>query len=274
MRIKVECSYNGYDFHGWAAQPGQRTVEGEIESALFTILRSKIKIQAAGRTDAGVHAESQVFHADLPRLEGRLSDFSYLKNRVNCLLGKDVVLRKMELAPKGFDARFSALSRTYIYRVSPSRNSRSLLLNGFVWDLNFVPNLDLLNSLASKIVGLKDFASFALPNPGGTTIRKVEAAEWQEVKEGAEGGTVRFIIRSDAFARKMVRFLVGAQICVAAKRRPESWFLEKFSSFRDFPPLAPAEGLSLKEVKYPENEMMEERARITRAVRRREELSG
>ena len=274
MRIKAECSYNGSAFHGWARQIGQRTVEGEIEKAFFTILRSEIKIQAAGRTDAGVHAEGQVFHADLPNLEGRLSDLSYLTNRLNCLLGKDVVLRCLELAPRGFDARFSALSRTYVYRASPSRSSRSLLLNGFVWDLNFTPDLDLLNFLASKIVGLKDFASFALPNPGGTTIRKVEAASWEKVEEGLEKGTFRFTIRSDAFARKMVRFLVGAQICVAADKKPKTWFLEKFSSYRDFPPLAPAEGLTLKKVNYPENGRLEERSQITRAVRRREELGG
>ncbi|MBQ1428013.1 MAG: tRNA pseudouridine(38-40) synthase TruA, partial [Aeriscardovia sp.] len=73
MRIKAECSYNGSSFHGWAKQKGQRTVEGDIEQALFTVLRSEIKIQAAGRTDAGVHAKGQIFHADLPPLEGRLS---------------------------------------------------------------------------------------------------------------------------------------------------------------------------------------------------------
>ena len=274
MRIKAECSYNGSSFHGWARQAGQRTVEGEIEKALFTILRSEIKIQAAGRTDAGVHAEEQIFHADLPDLNGRLSDFSYLTNRLNCLLGKDIVLRKIEPAPAGFDARFSALSRTYVYRCSPGRSSRALLLNGFVWDLNFTPDLDLLNSLSSNIVGLKDFASFALPNPGGTTIRKVEEACWHRETEGCEKGIIKFTIRSDAFARKMVRFLVGAQICVAANKKPENWFLEKFSLPRDFPPLAPAHGLTLEKVEYPKDDMLENRARITRAVRRKEELGG
>ena len=274
MRIKAECSYNGSSFHGWAKQKGQRTVEGEIEQALFTILRSEIKIQAAGRTDAGVHANGQIFHVDLPVLEGKLSDFSYLTNRINCLLEKDVVIRKIEQAPSGFDARFSALSRTYIYRCSCGRSSRSLMLNGFVWDLNFIPDLKLLNSLASNIVGLKDFASFALPNPGGTTIRKVEAASWKEIEKGPEKGIIEFTIRSDAFARKMVRFLVGAQICVAANKKPESWFLEKFSSSRDFPPLAPSHGLTLEKVEYPKDEMLEERAHATRAVRRREEIGG
>ncbi|MBR4399615.1 MAG: tRNA pseudouridine synthase A [Aeriscardovia sp.] len=274
MRIKVECSYNGSAFHGWARQKGQRTVEGEIERAFFTILRSEIKIQAAGRTDAGVHAAGQVFHADLPNLEGRLADFSYLMNRMNCLLEKDVVLRKVEPAPLGFDARFSALGRTYVYRASPSRSARSLIFNGFAWDLNFAPDLNLLNFLASSIVGLKDFASFALPNPGGTTIRRVEEARWEKAEEGPEKGLIRFTIRADAFARKMVRFLVGGQICVAAKKKPASWFLEKFSSSRDFPPLAPACGLTLEKVDYPRDELLEERSRVTRAVRHRDELSG
>lgn len=274
MRIKVECSYNGSAFHGWARQTGQRTVQGEIERALSTLLRSEVKIQVAGRTDAGVHARAQIFHADLPALEGRFSDLSYLVNRANSLLGKDVALKKAEEAPAGFDARFSALSRTYIYRISPFRSSRSLFLNGFVWDVNFEPDLNLLNSLAPAILGLKDFASFALPNPGGTTIREVKEARWDRAEGAIESGTLQFTIRADAFARKMVRFLVGAQICVAGGKKPASWFFDKFKAYRDFPPLAPAEGLTLEKVDYPEDGMLETRAQITRAVRKREEIGG
>lgn len=274
MRIKVECSYNGSAFHGWARQTGERTVQGEIERALSTVLRSEIRIQVAGRTDAGVHAKAQIFHADLPPLEGRLSDLSYLCNRVNCLLGKDAALKRAEPAPSGFDARFSALSRTYVYRVSPSRSSRSLFLNGFVWDLNFEPDLSLLNSLTPSILGLKDFASFALPNPGGTTIREVKEAHWEKGEGEIGSGTLKFTIRADAFARKMVRFLVGAQICVASGKKPANWFFDKFGSYRDFPPLAPAEGLTLEKVDYPEDGMLEARTEITRAVRKKEELGG
>src|SRR5688572_15306641 len=115
MRLRLDLSYDGGQFHGWAAQPGLRTVQGEVEAALATVLRleTAVPLTCAGRTDAGVHARGQVAHVDLD--DG--IDVDALGRRLRSLLPDDIGLRALTVAPPGFDARFSALERRYVYRL-------------------------------------------------------------------------------------------------------------------------------------------------------------
>src|SRR5512134_501246 len=126
LRVRLDFAYDGTDFSGWAAQPGRRTVEAELSAALTTILRAgdPVRLTVAGRTDAGVHARGQVAHADIDpeawsRVPGR-SDRTPAEaalTRLNGILPADIVVRGVREAPSGFDARFSAVRRRYLYRL-------------------------------------------------------------------------------------------------------------------------------------------------------------
>ena len=126
MRLRIDCAYDGTDFSGWAAQPGRRTVQGELEQALATALRlPEVRVTVAGRTDAGVHARGQVAHLDVDRdvveaSAGRSSDtpLDALARRVDGIAPPDLRVRRVSEAPEGFDARFSATWRRYAYRIA------------------------------------------------------------------------------------------------------------------------------------------------------------
>lgn len=294
MRIKLDLAYDGTDFHGWAAQPGLRTVQGVIEEGLALILglrrpgkprRPGPKLVVAGRTDAGVHAREQICHVDIPdpllnRLRGSRNDLppcEGLRRRLGSVLPNDIVIRDASPAPEGFDARFAALDRTYVYRVCDNRQALDPLTRRFVL---FVPTpLDdkSLAACAALIPGLRDFGSFALPNPGGTTIRKVKKAFWKRrpTARGPEGqieplsGILEFTIVADAFARSMVRSLVGAQILVGEGKRDVKWFAHKLavpSRESATGPIA-AKGLCLEHVAYPTGKELGLRAERIRARR-------
>src|SRR5690349_16019470 len=126
LRIRLDLGYDGTDFSGWAAQPGLRTVEGELSAALTTVLRADrpVRLTVAGRTDAGVHARGQVAHLDaepaawaaLPGRSDRTAEAAAL-SRLRGILPGDLSVRAVTAAPPGFDARFSALRRRYLYRL-------------------------------------------------------------------------------------------------------------------------------------------------------------
>ncbi|HNN48635.1 MAG TPA: tRNA pseudouridine synthase A, partial [Marmoricola sp.] len=122
MRVRLDLGYDGAGFHGWAAQPGLRTVQGEITQALTRVLRTEVALTVAGRTDSGVHARGQVAHLDLDpaQLEHNNpnhSPYDALRRRVNGILDPDVRIHRISAAPAGFDARFSAIWRRYCYRI-------------------------------------------------------------------------------------------------------------------------------------------------------------
>ena len=139
MRLRLDLAYDGTGFHGWAAQPGLRTVEGELSAALATVLRREVDLTCAGRTDAGVHARGQVVHLDveadvLAAAAGRSSDPppTALARRLNGVLDGDVRVRGASEVPDGFDARFSALWRRYVYRLCDDTAALDPLTRGHV----------------------------------------------------------------------------------------------------------------------------------------------
>ncbi|WEV64455.1 tRNA pseudouridine synthase A [Bifidobacterium sp. ESL0732] len=195
MRLRIDLAYDGGGFHGWAKQPGLRTVQGVVEDALHTVLRvpaedadEPLRLVVAGRTDTGVHAAHQVCHLDvgeqaLERCVGHMevSPVEALRRRLVHDLPDDISLHNVGVAPAGFDARFSASERTYVYRIADGARPADPRLRGFVWNLEDTLDIPAMNEAAAMTIGLHDFGSFATPNPGGTTIREVKQALWRRI---------------------------------------------------------------------------------------------
>ncbi|MDF7663466.1 tRNA pseudouridine synthase A [Bifidobacterium sp. ESL0763] len=311
----MDLSYDGGGFHGWARQPDLRTVQGTVESVLHTVLRvpaddadEPLRLTVAGRTDTGVHAVGQVCHLDvgegtLARCVGHMDvpPLTALHRRLNHVLPGDITLRGLAEAPKGFDARFSALERTYVYRIADGACVPDPRLRGFVLGVEERLDMEAMTAAAAMTVGLHDFGSFATPNPGGTTIREVKSALWRRVPvmgmfgsagvgqgwnsrgtdeatahghqgyevPALESGLLCFTIVADAFAHNMVRSLVNACVEVGLHRRSLNWFAGKMSEpVREGStgPIA-AKGLTFEHVSYPADDELASRAESIRARR-------
>ncbi|MBW3092670.1 tRNA pseudouridine(38-40) synthase TruA [Bifidobacterium sp. 82T10] len=305
MRLRIDLAYDGGGFYGWAKQPALRTVQGEIEAALHRILRvpddpsspeaqaEPLRLVVAGRTDTGVHASHQVCHVDvspetLARAVGHMdvTPTVALMRRLQRLLPADIAVRSVAPAPDGFDARFSALERTYVYRIADRGSEVDPRTRGFVLHIDDDLDLDAMNAAAAMTIGLHDFGSFATPNPGGTTIREVKTAYWRRVPArplvdeadamgeryrtpAVESGLLCFTIVADAFARNMVRSLVGGCVQVGCGKRSLDWFAGKMATpLREGStgPIAP-QGLTLERIAYPADDQLAARAEAIRAKR-------
>jgi tRNA pseudouridine38-40 synthase len=262
VRLRLDLGYDGADFSGWAVQPGRRTVAGELTAALSRLFSSVEKLTVAGRTDAGVHATGQVCHVDVP--DGSLPD--NLVRRLAALLPADVRVYRAAEVPDAFDARFSALSRRYEYRVTDAVFGAEPLCrhNTVAWPRPL--DLDALNAAAALLVGQHDFAAFCRRKEHATTIRVIGRMDWRRDPDGVVVATVA----ADAFCQSMVRSLVGAQLAVGEGRRPADWpaslltLRERASSVL----VAPAHGLALVAVEYPDGpSALFERAEQTRRRR-------
>jgi tRNA pseudouridine38-40 synthase len=263
VRIRLDVAYDGTDFHGWAAQPGLRTVEGELAAALATVLRlPAVALTCAGRTDAGVHARGQVVHADVDALpEGA----DRLARRLNGILGSDVRVHRAVEAPDGFDARFSASWRRYAYRVADRPELVDPLRRGHVVAWPRPVDEAPMNAAALALVGEHDFASFCKQREGATTIRTLLDLVWSREPDGLLVAHVR----ADAFCHSMVRSLVGCLLAIGEGRRAGVWAASVLAAERrdSAVAVAPAHGLTLEEVGYPPGAELGARAEITRARR-------
>ncbi|MGV0379723.1 tRNA pseudouridine(38-40) synthase TruA [Corynebacterium lehmanniae] len=270
LRLRLDIAYDGTGFHGWARQKGDlRTVQQTIEDALSLVLRTDVALTVAGRTDAGVHASGQVAHADIPKdslnqrsIEG---DPGRLVRRLAKLLPEDVRVFGVTQAPAGFDARFSALTRTYCYRVTthPAGAEPTRARDTAVWPKPV--DLDAVQACADALVGLNNFAAFCRPKEHATTVRDVHSFTWREV----EPQLFEARITADAFCWNMVRALVATCLTVGEGRRAPEWPEELLLLDARAPdvPLAPARGLTLVGVDYPADSDLAARAEATRAMR-------
>ena len=269
QRWRLDVAYDGAGFAGWATQPGQRTVAGELERWVATVLRldAAPSLVCAGRTDAGVHARGQVAHLDLPADVSSTPE--ELGRRLARVLPPDLVVSSVRLAPPGFDARFAAVWRRYVYRLADEATVRDPLLRGFVQDVPGTLDLDRLAAVAPLLLGLHDFAAFCRRREGATTIRTLLDLEAARVAAGPLAGVVEVTVRADAFCHSMVRSLVGALVAVAHGRRDAAWLTGLLAaSTRDSSvPVLPARGLTLEEVGYPPAEGLAARVDEARAVR-------
>lgn len=270
LRLRLDIAYDGTDFHGWARQQGGlRTVQQTIEDALTLVLRTEAHLTVAGRTDAGVHASGQVAHVDVPAvaLDQRSieRDPGRLVRRLAKLLPEDVRVFAVAEAPPAFDARFSALTRSYVYRVTthPAGALPTRARDTAVWPKPV--DLQAVQACADALVGLNNFAAFCRPKEHATTIRDVHSFAWSEV----EPQLFEARITADAFCWNMVRALTATCLAVGEGRRAPEWPRELLRRDARAPevPLAPARGLTLVEVAYPRDDALAARAEETRAMR-------
>jgi tRNA pseudouridine38-40 synthase len=269
QRLRIDLAYDGTPFAGWARQPGQRTVQADVEDALMRVARlPAVRLTVAGRTDAGVHAARQVAHVDIPA-EVPLGG---LARRLNGVLDRAVRVLGIGPAPVGFDARFSALSRRYNYRISDAPYGADPLRrhDTLAWPRPLDPAVMRLAALA--LLGEHDFAAFCRRREGATTVRTLLRLD---VRRGPDGVLVADV-EADAFCHSMVRALVGALVGVGEGRQPPGWIPQMLARAVRSPAVTvlPAHGLTLVEVRYPPDADLAARAEVTRAVRVSPTLSG
>jgi tRNA pseudouridine38-40 synthase len=274
VRLRLDIAYDGTDFAGWAVQGEQRTVAGVLDDALSTVFRTPVRLFAAGRTDTGVHATGQVAHVDVPvgavaharprRHRPAEPEFRPLVRRLARFLPDDVRVREIIRAPAGFDARFSALRRHYVYRVSTAPYGVEPQLSHYVTAWPRPLDVAAMATVSKDLVGLHDFAAFCRKRAGATTIRDLQRLDWDR-----DGDLVTGRVSADAFCWSMVRSLVGALLAVGDGRRSAEWCTEllnltkRSSAFA----AAPARGLTLVGVDYPADDQLAARIAVTRDLR-------
>ncbi|AXK32078.1 tRNA pseudouridine(38-40) synthase TruA [Streptomyces armeniacus] len=255
VRVRLDLSYDGSGFSGWARQRGRRTVQEELEDALRVVLRldGPAELTVAGRTDAGVHARGQVAHVDLPE-QVWADQGGQLLRRLAGRLPMDVRVHRVAEAPPHFNARFSAVWRRYAYRVGDHPGGVDPLLRGHVLWHNWPLDLDAMNAAAERLLGEHDFAAFCKKREGATTIRTLRTLRWERRPDGVLEATVR----ADAFCHNMVRALVGAMLFVGDGHRPPSWPGEVLAAgVRDSAvQVVRPHGLTLEEVGYPPDDAL------------------
>ncbi|MER7201272.1 tRNA pseudouridine(38-40) synthase TruA [Streptomyces sp. CB01635] len=264
VRVRLDLSYDGKDFSGWAKQAsGRRTVQGEIEDALKTVTRSAqtYELTVAGRTDAGVHARGQVAHVDLPE-DVWAEHQDKLLRRLAGRLPHDVRVWKVAQAPSGFNARFAAVWRRYVYRVTDNPGGVDPLLRSHVLWHDWELDLDAMNTAAEKLLGEHDFAAYCKRREGATTIRTLQELRWERSPDGILEATVR----ADAFCHNMVRSLVGAMLFVGDGHRTPDWPAKVLAAgVRDSAVhVVRPHGLTLEEVGYPADELLAARSKEAR----------
>jgi tRNA pseudouridine38-40 synthase len=261
LRLRIDLAYDGTSFYGWGKQPDRRSVQEEVEKAIAIISQSKADTIVAGRTDAGVHAIGQVIHVDVPNTIV-LDELSYKLNRI---LDTDVRIMNVSIAPPAFHARFSALRRHYTYKILDGNEVIPPLHRFDVAPWYRPLDVDLLNEASALLLGDHDFAAYCKFREGATTIRQLQKFEW--IRD-AEGDLVGDVV-ADAFCYSMVRNLVGAVVCVADGRFGPEWIAETLANkVRVSDSLVfPACGLTLRQVDYPSDSELLERAAKTVARR-------
>ena len=286
-RLRIDLAYDGTDFHGWAAQPGLRTVQEETERAIAVLLRTpaeNVRLTVGGRTDAGVHARGQVAHLDvtddqLQKWIGRGGGVSEAPGeadaerlRARRLAGvltrraADIAVHRVSLVPADFDARFSAVRRRYEYRLRDETSMPDPLTARFTTTVRARLDVSAMQRASAALLGLRDFTTFCKAREGATAVRTLLKFDWRKTDDGALAAT----IEADAFCHSMVRALVGGIVTVGSGRlTPEELQAladakERTSRFS----VMPAHGLSLEEIVYPPPADFAARASQTRGKRK------
>ena len=242
--FRLDLSYDGSGFRGYAKQGGERTVQGELEAALARAIGASVKTAVAGRTDAGVHARGQVVSF---QLETEI-DTRRVMRSLNAFLGGEVVVRSISAVDGEFNARFSATSRTYRYLMSLAPVPDPLNRH-YVWHVTTNVDTELVKATAAMFVGTHDFGSFCRSVPGKSSVRRVERSEWLDAE------TLEFWISANAFCHQMVRSLVGLCYDVGRGHIPFELVAPIMkrghrSGVGPVGTVAPAHGLTLWEVRY------------------------
>jgi tRNA pseudouridine38-40 synthase len=239
--VRLVIEYNGSAYAGWQYQPNQKTVQGELETALNKLTTEKITVHAAGRTDTGVHALGQVVSF---RTDRRLPVEKY-RNGLNFYLPDDILVRRAEEVSLDFDARYSAVYRHYRYLIG---TERSALNRFFRWDIDFDPNPEALESAADYIRGEHDFSAFCVLSSRKADNRcMVYRSQWRR-----KGNVLKYEITADRFLHTMIRSLVGLMMELGRGDITMKQFTRIFNSgdHTAIRKVAPARGLYLVAVGY------------------------
>ena len=244
MRYFITFTYRGTDFHGSQTQPNGNTVQAEMEQAFATILRTPVALTFAGRTDAGVHADKMVAHFDVEKAVP--ANFAA---RLNNLLPDSIAIRELQRVTDEAHARFDAFERTYHYRITMRKDpfayqTRTRVKEGL--------DFEALNEAAQILLGKQDFASFCRVHTDvKTTLCAVREAQWVVENEHE----AYFVITADRFLRNMVRAVVGTLFEIGRGKMTKAQLADIIAAKNRCKAghSAPAEGLSLVEIKYPKN---------------------
>lgn len=242
QRYFLQCSYNGTNYHGWQIQPNAISVQQVLEDALTTILRDKIAVTGAGRTDTGVHASYFILHFDSNIYE---IDSEKMVYKLNSFLPPDIAVQKIWKVDSETHARFSALSRTYKYFISTVKNPfQTETTYKYLKSLN----IDKMNEAAKVLFDYEDFTSFSrLHTDVKTNNCKIYLAEWK-----SENSQLVFTIKADRFLRNMVRAIVGTLLEVGQGKLSIDEFKKTVESRNRGAAgaSAPAQGLFLVDIGY------------------------
>jgi tRNA pseudouridine38-40 synthase len=240
----IQLSYNGKSYHGWQIQPNARSVQEEINNALSTILQEEINCVGAGRTDTGVHAKNFIAHFETVNLFN--IDTQHFIYKINAVLPNDVVIHSSYPMIDEAHARFSAISRTYHYYISPNKNPFS---QDFSYFFPRELNIELMNQACKLLFEYEDFTSFSkLHSDAKTNNCKIIKAEWLELDN-----QLLFIIQADRFLRNMVRAIVGTMLDIGLGKTS----LEELAQIIESKERSnagrsvPAQGLFLVNIEYP-----------------------
>ena len=245
-RYFIFLSFRGTAYHGWQLQPGKHTVQGVLAKALSTVLTAQTAVTGAGRTDTGVHASFFCAHFDAARDD--LQEDGQLLYNINSLLPDDIAVKKIMRVKSDANARFDALSRTYRYTITRVKDP---FVSDTAWLLYWPLDLQKLNEASSILLRHSDFTSFSRLHGGNkTNICRVTYAQWDE-----EQGRLLFTITADRFLRNMVRAIVGTLVPAGrGKLSPADFEAILNGKNRGLAgQSAPAHGLSLAAIEYPEN---------------------
>jgi len=274
-RFRIDLAYDGTDFAGWAKQPKLRTVQGELLRALQQIFGASSDdffMRVGGRTDAGVHADHQVCHVDLSNTQlSRLGRNPLSAARLNSLLPTDVAILKVSKAPKGFDARFSSIGRSYVYAIADANCKPNPKQTRYTLTVSKELSLEKMSAAGKKLLGLRDFGAFCKPRPGATTIRNLRKLALKRSGDGR----ILIEVSADAFCHNMVRALVGALIAAGEGRITPTELskiqqeAKRTSAFKVVGP----QGLTLTKISYPPVKDLAKQAEKARNTRSLGEIS-
>ena len=244
-RFCALIEYDGTDFLGYQIQAVGRTVQGEIEQALQKVTQTKVRVHGAGRTDAGVHASGQVISFNVAWRHQQLD----LHRALNATLPPDIVINNLTTVNEAFHPRFSAVSRSYRYTVI-NQTWPTALQRHYAYHVSEPLDLAAMNKASQILIGSHDFASFGKPPQGTATIRRVSEAKWS-----ASGKFLTFEISANAFLYRMVRKIVGTLIRVGLGQinNGDVKNILNARNLTSSAPPAPAHGLCLVQVTYPES---------------------
>ena len=243
---KLILAYEGTEYHGFQRQKNNHSVQAEFETALRKLGWQGRAVMPAGRTDSGVHAQGQVISFSLEWKHGT----DTLVTALNAHLPADIAVQDAVEVPLAFHPRYDALSRSYRYQIY-AQFARNPLLDRFSWRLNTMPDLERMNRAAQLLLGQHDFRAFGKAlKEDATTVRKIFSAGWE-----LNGQTAAFNICGNAFLYHMVRRIVFVLVQIGLGNLPDDIVKRGLESGETgIVSLAPARGLTLMEVTYPENE--------------------